>query len=237
MFLERDSKMAQKTAKNAIGSIKRTMIDKANTRLVLIVSIAAFAAVFSLVAAKTLWSQAAYQGRVISAKQAALTKLEANTKAMDQLKPSYDAFVGATTNAIGGNALGSGPKDGDNAKIILDALPSKYDFPALATNMETLVNDQSVQLTSISGTDDEVAQSGNVDSPNPQAVEMPFQLSVTTDYAKVQALVGAFEHSIRPIKIQTISLSGEQDKLTMNISAITYYQPAKSLKIRSEVVK
>lgn len=229
--------MARKSSQNAIGSMKRVMIDKANARLVIVVSVAAFAAVFSLVAAKTLWSQAAYQGRVITAKQAALTQLEANVKAMDQLKPSYDAFVGATTNVIGGNSLGSGPQDGDNAKIILDALPSKYDFPALATNMETLVNDQSVQLTSISGVDDEVAQSSNVDSPSPQPVEMPFQLSVTTDYAKVQALVGAFERSIRPIKIQTISIDGSQGKLTMSISAVTYYQPAKSLNIRSEVVK
>lgn len=229
--------MAGKQAKNAMGSMKRVMIDKANARLVAVVSIAAFAAVFSLVAAKTLWSQAAYQGRVITAKQAALTQLEANSKAMDQLKPSYDAFVGTSTNAIGGNSLGSGPKDGDNAKIILDALPSKYDFPALATNIETIVNDQSVQLTSISGVDDEIAQSSNVDSPNPQAVEMPFQLSVTADYTKVQSLVGALEHSIRPIKIQTMSIAGTQDKISMTISATTYYQPAKSLKIRSEVVK
>ena len=229
--------MSQKQTKSTMGSMKRVMIDKANARLVAVVSIAAFAAVFSLVAAKTLWGQATYQGRVITAKQNALTQLEANSKAMDQLKPSYDAFVGTTTNAIGGNSLGSGPKDGDNAKIVLDALPSKYDFPALATNIETLVNDQSVQLTSISGVDDEIAQSGNVDSPNPQAVEMPFQLSVSTDYAKVQALVNAFEHSIRPIKIQTISFAGTQDKITMTVSATTYYQPAKSLKIRTEPVK
>jgi hypothetical protein len=229
--------MAQKSTKNAMGSMKHVMIDKANARLVAIVSVAAFAAVFSLVAAKTLWSQAAYQGRVITAKQSALTRLEANSKAMDQLKPSYDAFIGTTTNTIGGNSIGSGPKDGDNAKIILDALPSKYDFPALTTNIETIVNDQSVQLISISGIDDEIAQSGNVDSPNPQAVEMPFQVSVSTDYTKIQALVGAFEHSIRPIKVQTISLSGTQDKIALSISATTYYQPAKSLKIRSEIVK
>lgn len=229
--------MAQRPTKNPMGSMKHVMIDKANARLVAIVSIAAFAAIFSLVAAKTLWSQAAYQGRVITAKQSALTKLEANTKAIDQLKTSYDAFVGTSTNAIGGNALGTGPKDGDNAKIILDALPSKYDFPALTTNIETLVNDQSVQLTSISGTDDEIAQSSNVNSPNPQPVEMPFQVTVTADYTKVQNLVNAFEHSIRPIKIQTLSLVGTQDKISMTISASTYYQPAKSLKIRTEVVK
>lgn len=229
--------MVQKTAKNTIGSVKRLMIDKTNTRLVVIVSIAAFAAVFSLVAAKTLWSQASYQARVITKKQESLTQLEANVKAMDQLKPSYDAFIGTSSNIIGGNSLGNGPKDGNNAKIILDALPSKYDFPALTTNLETLVNDQSVQLTSISGVDDEVAQSGNVDSPNPQAVDMPFQLSVSADYAKVQSLIGAFEHSIRPIKIQTISLSGTQDKITMTISAVSYYQPAKSLKVRTEVVQ
>lgn len=226
-----------KTAKTPRGSVKRVLIDKANTRLVVTVSIAIFAMVFSLVAAKTLWTQSSYQKRVIDAKNKAATQLQANVEAMDKLSTSYNAFVNTSTNIIGGNSLGSGPQDGNNAKIILDALPSKYDFPALTTNLETLLSDQQVVLVNISGVDDEIAQSGNTNSPNPSPVEMPFQLSATADYAKTQALIEAFERSIRPIKMTTLDISGTQDKLTTTISALTYYQPAKSLNIREEIVK
>ena len=226
-----------KTAKTPRGSVKCVLIDKANTRLVVTVSIAIFAMVFSLVAAKTLWTQSSYQKRVIDAKNKAATQLQANVEAMDKLSTSYNAFVNTSTNIIGGNSLGSGPQDGNNAKIILDALPSKYDFPALTTNLETLLSDQQVVLVNISGVDDEIAQSGNTNSPNPSPVEMPFQLSATADYAKTQALIEAFERSIRPIKMTTLDISGTQDKLTTTISALTYYQPAKSLNIREEIVK
>lgn len=214
-----------KTAKTPRGSVKRVLIDKANTRLVVTVSIAIFAMVFSLVAAKTLWTQSSYQKRVIDAKNKAATQLQANVEAMDKLSTSYNAFVNTSTNIIGGNSLGSGPQDGNNAKIILDALPSKYDFPALTTNLETLLSDQQVVLVNISGVDDEIAQSGNTNSPNPSPVEMPFQLSATADYAKTQALIEAFERSIRPIKMTTLDISGTQDKLTTTVSALTYYQP------------
>ncbi len=223
--------------KTGVGSIKRSLIDKSNTRIVVVVSLAVFSVVFSLIAAKTLWSQAAYLNRVIKEKNVTKNRLIDNLKVVKKLKPSYDTFVSSTTNIIAGNAFGIGPQDGDNAKIILDALPSKYDFPALATNLETLVQGQSVELSGITGTDDEVAQSSNVSSANPQPVEMPFQLTVSADYAKTQTLITAIERSIRPIKIQSIDITGNQAKLSTNITAITYYQPAKSLNITTTVVK
>lgn len=222
---------------SSVGSIKHALIDKSNTRIVVTISIAVFAVVFSLVSTKTLWSQATYQNRVISEKNKAKNQLKENLEVVKKFKPSYDTFVGATTNIIAGNAFGIGPQDGNNAKIILDALPSKYDFPALATNLETLVQSQGVALTALSGTDDEVSQAANISSPDPQPVEMPFEFSATGDYAKTQALVSAIERSVRPIKINSIDISGNQGSLTTSISAVTYYQPAKSLKIRTTVVK
>lgn len=226
-----------KAVKATRGSVKHVLIDKANTRLVVMVSIAVFTVIFSLIAVKTLWTQSSYQKRVIDAKNKAATQLQANVDAMKKLSTSYNAFVNTSTNIIGGNSLGTGPQDGNNAKIILDALPSKYDFPALTTNLETLLSDQQVTMINISGVDDEVAQSGNTNSPSPTPVEMPFQLTATADYTKTEALIEAFERSIRPIKITNLDVSGSQDKLTTTVSAVTYYQPAKSLNIREEIVK
>jgi len=137
---------------------------------------------------------------------------------------------------LGGNPIGTGEQDGDNAKLVLDALPSKYDFPALVTSLEKIFNGQGVQIESIGGTDDEIAQ-GSSSSSAPQPVPVPFQFSVTGDYNKIKKAIGALEKSIRPIQIQAMQLTGSEQKMTLTVTAQTYYQPEKNLNIRTEVVK
>lgn len=226
--------MGRKARGISTQSIKHLLIDQTNARIVLSVSVSVFVIVFSLVASKTIWSQAAYQNSLIAKKTAAKNQIESNLKIVKQLKPSYEAFVGATTNVIKGNALGSGPQDGDNAKITLDALPNRYNYPALITNLEKIVSDQGMQIGSIVGVDDAIAQSTNTQNPNPVAVEMPFQIGINGDYTKTQAFIGALERSIRPMRVQIIDISGSKDMLNTNITAVTYYQPSKSFGVRSE---
>ncbi len=218
-------------------STKRLQIDKANARIVAYVSVAAFILVFSLVATKTLIGQAAYQNHVIGAKKKAVAQLKSDIAATNQLKTAYQAFIGSSVNVLSGTSQGTGPKDGDNAKIILDALPSAYDFPGLTTSLETLLGQQNVKINTINGTDDEIAQSTNQTSVSPQPVAIPFTVSVEGNYQSVQNVIKAFENSIRPIQLQSLSLSGGKDKLTLNLTAQTYYQPAKSLNIKKAVVK
>lgn len=222
---------------NSIPSTKRLLIDQANARIVVYVSVAAFILVFSLVAVKTLVSQAAYQNRVIGAKRIAVAQLKTDITATVRLKASYNAFIGTPQNAIGGNPTGTGSQDGNNTKIVLDALPSSYDFPGLTTSLENLLNSQSIKIDSITGTDDEVAQGGNQTSAVPKPSAMPFSVSVEGDYQSMQNVVNVFEHSIRPIQVQTLNLTGSNGQLTMTVTAQTYYQPAKSLNINKEVVK
>ncbi|HEY4161092.1 MAG TPA: hypothetical protein VGM08_03460 [Candidatus Saccharimonadales bacterium] len=223
---------------DAAPSIKRLMIDKANARIVAYVSVAAFILVFSLVATKTLVSQAAYQNRIIGAKRKAVTQLHNDITATTALKSSYDAFTSQPQNAIGGNPDGTGPQDGDNAKIVLDALPSSYDFPGLTTSLDNLLSaQQGVAINSISGTDDEVAQSANESSSSPQPEPMPFSVSVSGNYASMQNVIGVFERSIRPIQLQTLQITGSNNALIMNVTAQTYYQPAKSLNINEKTVR
>jgi hypothetical protein len=223
-------------AKN-IALTKRALIDKANSTVVAVVGVAAFVLIFSLVATKTLASQAAYQNRIISAKRTAVKQLKSDIAATSQLKTSYGAFTSTTQNALGGNPSGTGAQDGNNAKVVLDALPSSYDFPALTTSLESLLGSQGVKIGSISGTDDEVAQSSNQTSVSPQPVPIPFQVSVSGNYGNIQNVVSAFDRSIRPMQLQTIDISGGQEALNLTVTAQTYYQPAKSLNINKKVVK
>jgi hypothetical protein len=216
---------------------KRALISKANSSMVIATTAAAFVLIFGLVAGKALISQMSYQNRVISAKKKALTQLRTDLDARDSLQASYNSFVAQDPNILGGSASGSGDKDGDNATLILDSLPSQYDFPALTTSLEKIITGQNLRILSITGTDQEATEGANQSSPNPQAVPMPFEISVNGSYQSVQSLTDVFQRSIRPFQIQTLELAGDEGSMNATISAQTFYQPGKTLNINEEVVK
>lgn len=219
-----------------VFSVKRLQIDKANTRIVVIISIAAVVTTFSLVASHALLSQRSYQARVIAEKEKAAAQLVINRQNIERLNDSYRAFIGTSQNIIGGDPNGIGGKNGDNAKIILDALPSKYDFPALTSSLEKLLDDRNFSVENISGTDDELTQAAQ-SSPNPAPVEIPFQLSVNSNYNSLKSLIEVLELSIRPMHITSLTFSGNNDATQLQINAKTYYQPAKSLDITTKDVR
>lgn len=218
-------------------SSKRLLIDKANSTMVGVIAGCVFVVMFSLVASKTLLSQRSYQARVIAKKEQARDTLKANVESVKQLVNSYQGFVSAPDNFLGGNPTGTGDKDGDNAKLVLDALPSKYDFPALITSIEKLLTDKNFKIDSITGTDDLITQQGQQASSNPQPVDMPFEFTVTGTYGSTQDLISSFEKSIRPFQLEKLSYTGTDAKLDLHMTAKTYYQPEKSLNIRTEEVK
>jgi Tfp pilus assembly protein PilO len=217
---------------------KRIAINKANAQMVGSVGVAAFVTVFCLVAVHALWGQNAYLSRVNSAKDKANKQLQANVTAASNLASSYKTFVGSNTNAIGGSATGTDQNDGDNAKIVLDALPSSYDFPALTASIEQILTSNNLKVATITGTDDEVAQAATTGSGDPQPVPMPFSFDVTdASYSQIQNLIQQLQSSIRPIQIDTITLSGSANNMKLTLNAHTYYQPGKTLNITKESVK
>ena len=216
---------------------KRMQLGKDQATTVGIIASAVFITVFSLVSCKGLLKQRAYQQLVIGKQEKANTQLEENINAVNKLVVSYTDFVGAPNNVIGGNPNGPGDKDGDNARIVLDALPSKYDFPALASSLEKILSDRKFKISGIAGTDDELTQSKNQTSTKPEVVEMPFSLNVTGSYQSIQDLVGVFEKSIRPFKVTTVDFSGGINDMTFNVKAKTYFQPEKIFDVKTELVK
>jgi|AntRauTorckE6833_2_1112554.scaffolds.fasta_scaffold00718_8 hypothetical protein len=232
-------------------SLKHVQIDKANSTMVLAVAIAGFVVVFAGFMLKELYTQRSFQNRVISSKETTKEQLEENVEAAKLLNTSYTGFVSTQENIIGGSAEGDGPNDGDNARIVLDALPSKYDFPALATSLEKLITDESLQIESITGTDDELSQLGISiddsassqqldDTPNTEArgpAEMPFGFEVRGDYDQVQSLIDVLERSIRPFHVQSMMISGEEGALTLDLDAKTYFQPERIFGLEYEAIR
>lgn len=222
---------------NSTPNQKRVQIDKANVQMITAIAIAVFVTMFSAVAIKSLLSRQAYQGKVIESREKARDQLEENIQAANQLTESYKQFVSNSPNIIAGNPAGTGDRDGDNAKIVLDALPSVYDYPALTASIEKLAVSEGLQMKGITGVDDEVNQHGQA-AGTPQAVEMPFTVEVNGAYQNLNNLILQFEKSIRPFKMSKFVFTGsENGTVDLTVEGKSFYQPAKNLDIKKEVVK
>lgn len=224
-------------ATNMRLSTKHLQISKANTMITATVAIASFITVACLVASRAMLQQRSYQAKVITEKELAVKTLADNIKAVDTLVTSYKEFIGRPTNVIEGATVGTGDRDGDNAKIVLDALPSKYDFPAIATSLEKILTQQNFTINDITGTDDEIAQ-GAKENTAPEVVEIPFAFSVEGAYDAMNVLIETLERSIRPINITTLEFTvGGDSKVQMNIEAKTFYQSEKQFNVSTKVVQ
>ena len=215
-------------------STKHVQIDKANAMVVGMVSFAAFIVTFSLFASKAMLAQRSYQSKVIAQKSLALKQLKANIQAVTPLTEAYQKFVGEQTNVIGGVPNGIGNQDGDNAKIILDALPSKYDFPAVTSSLDKLLASKDFRLTTIKGTDDEINQLTTKDNA---LIPIPFEVTLEGSYPGTKEAISLFERSIRPFQIDTLTLTAGDKNMTLDVLGKTYYQPEKSLKIQTKDVR
>lgn len=226
----------------AIGlSKKRLQIEKAQSKMVLAVAVSTIIVVFCLVSAKALLARTTYQNRVINARQAAIKQINQNINNANTLITQYnDVFEGSSpTNVIGGKndpSPSATPPDGNNGRIVLDALPLSYDFPALLTSVSKILANNSIGSPSIGGAD----LSSTLDSrpsANPQPTKIDLSISGNGSYHNAQTLIKDFERSIRPFDITKLSLSGSESSLVMSIGLSTYYQPAKSLMVNNKEIR
>ena len=216
---------------------KRALIDKANTNMMIVIAIASFVVTFSLIACKSLLSQSGYQMRVAKAKNTALKQLRTNNKNTTDLVKSYETFADSPVNLINGNPKGTGPIDGVNPSLVLDALPSKYDFPGLISSLEKVMQSGGYTINALGGNDDELAQQ-EASKGTPAPVEMPIPIGVSTNYLGTQKLLSTLEHSIRPFYVDQMTIvAGSNGELRLTVAAKTFYQPEKKMEIGEQVVK
>lgn len=218
-------------------SAKRVAVDKANTTVVIVVAVASFIIAFSLVASKSLLEQRSYQAKAESAQQTTLDLLRKNNEEAKKLTTSYQEFASSPENIIGGNAQGEGERDGDNPRLILDALPSKYDFPALLSSAEKVLKDKKFKIDAVEGDDDEVTQSANAVAVNPEAIEIPFSVTVISSATAVKKFAGIFESSIRPMQIKAMKYKYDKEEPKLTIDMVSYYQPTKNFNVSEEPIK
>lgn len=217
-------------------SMKHIQISKANAVMVGVISVGVFLVIFSVFSIRALVDQRTYQNRVLNGKETALRQLRSNLEAAQNLAGSYETFVNRPDNIINGVANGNSDRDGDNSKIILDALPSKYDFPGLISSLEKVLTDNNFNIVGVSGEDNEL-QEAETSTASPEPVGMPFTISVEGSYDSVQRLLLILERSIRPINIKQLDFSGGDDNIQLDITAKSYYLPSKRFEVLTREVK
>lgn len=214
-----------------VPKFKRSQMDKTQKRLIILVSLSVVVTIFCLVSAKALLDYASYHRRELSAKRAVIKQLEINITTASTLESQYQSFNDINPNFIGGKNTtdpNTSPPDGDNARLVLDALPSKYDFPALISSVSKILTNNSVASPGIAGSDLS-ATLLSTPSVSPSPLEIPLSINGLASYAGAQNLIRDLERSIRPFNITTLDFGGTNSNISISVGLTTYFQPAKVL--------
>jgi hypothetical protein len=223
-------------SKNPGGGLKkRQQIEKAARSMFIWVAVASIAVSVCVVTAQFLFQKWAYNNRVLDTKSRAAETLKSNISNAKQLRDSVGALVS-------NSALASVKTSADdpNTKSILDALPSRFDATAWATSLQqTVLSRSGVTVESIHVPGDQDDPSGDVkasaSATTPQ--EMKFDIAVSGSYDKIRNMLLDLERTIRPVKVTSVTLRGDDAAMSATVSGITYYQSSKSATIKQEVVK
>jgi hypothetical protein len=216
-------------------------VEKARSSLLFIVAAATVVTVFCLVSSKSLLSQGNYNRKVINERNKAVKQLRDNYAAAQQLQDHYNTVFenSGPINIIGGkndSSPNAVPPDGDNSRIVLDALPSSYDFPALVTSLTKILQANGISNPSVGGSD----AASSIDakpSASPQPVSIDVPISGTSTYANLQKLLADLQRSIRPYDITQMTVSGSPNNMTFSFTMNTYFQPGKTLELGTKVIK
>jgi hypothetical protein len=220
---------------------KALQMSKDQSRLLLIVVVTAFISGFCLMGVKSMLARSFYQGKVISARHKSAAQMTADIKSANTLVTQYrGVFIGDNSqNIIGGKNDSSPyatPPNGDNGRIVIDALPVSYDFPALLTSIQKMMNNDNLGSQSIGGTD-QSPTADNSPTGSPKPVNIDLTISAAGTYTSTEKFVKDLERSIRPFDITNLSLSGTESSLVVNLNVTTYYQTAKTVNITSKEIK
>jgi hypothetical protein len=219
----------------------KVKMDNEQKRTMLTIGIAIAVTIFCLTATKVLLTNGSYKRHVISARHQAIGQLKANLANSKALIDQYRIFESKDnpSNIIGGKNTSDQaalPPNGNNSRIVLDALPSSYDFPALVTSASKILTDSGMSSPTLGGSDQSDTVSTTT-AATTQPVTIPLTISGTGTYSSVQALIKDLERSIRPFDINRLQLQGTAASFSMAATMNTYYQPPKSLTITYQEVK
>lgn len=219
------------TDNKGVAIRKRQQIDSSKKTMFIFVASAAFLAGIALVVSIFLIQQIVFHSKIIIEKQSTISRLDKNLKTIDELKKNIRVLD--TNTAL--NSIKS--SDESNAlQTILDALPDNPNADAFGASLKNKFIDTTTGVT-IQSLSVSQAGSGGESSESAPANTVSFTMEVSGPADRLKELLTKFESSIRVIDLKALEIQRNEDKLSLVVRGVAYYEPAQTVQLENKVVK
>lgn len=226
--------------KDSAAVRKRTQIAQASRTMFIWIAIASVLVGAAVVVSIFLFQKITYNEKVLGAKKETVKILTNNLSVIEGLKTEIRALD--ANSAL----LSVKANEGDETlQVVLDALPSEANSLALGASLQNklLANVQgsfvldSLQVTPVSGVEALETNSAVLDaSAGAIDTTINFRFAVKGDQTALRQILENLERSIRTIAVTSASIEVQGSTLLLNIEGHAFYQPARVLELREEVV-
>ena len=227
--------------KNDAAIRKRTQIAQASRTMFIWIAVASALIGTAVVVSIFLVQKLAYNEKVLAVKQTTVSTLDHNLSVIDGLKTDVQALD--ANSAL----LSVKANENDQAlQVVLDALPAEANSLALGASLQNkllagIQGDytlKSLRVSPVTGietaTDATVVDAAATGVTNTQ---IDFSFSVKGDQSALRQILQNLERSIRTIVVTSLNLDTQSGGLTMTVEGHAFYQPAKTIELKDEVVK
>lgn len=237
--------MADKNSNNP--TTKRQQIDNTRQQMFIVTALAAGAIVLCVMVGWNLINRIIYQNKVNGELDKTSQIMQANVNSINSLIANIDNLK-ADKNLNLDNL-----KNGEESaiQVILDSLPTDDNRLILSASLKDKILDKSgAHIDSIAVTQNgdsttdsttTVAQS-NVTATSssstiyPTAQKIPFSTSFSGSESLIKQTLEVMENSIRPIHVESLSISINDTGDSASVNASTFYSPAVQYKLGSTTV-
>lgn len=230
------------TPGNNVAFRKRTQIAKTNKMMLLWIAGSSVIIGAAIVVAFYLGQKLIYNERILAEKQKTISTLQSNIAVAPKLQTAVRAL---DVNAA--LATSKAKPDDQTIQVILDALPSDANSPALGASLQNKLlagidglEVDSMQVDSVQGIESlsNNQQSDDQTASSDKAEEITFQFAVTGNQKALKQVLTKLERSIRTIDILSLRIEsrGPNDQ-SMAVRARAFYVPAVDIKLYDKVVK
>ena len=214
---------------------KKTILQKTGKNMFVWVTIASIACSVSIVFSIILIQRIFFINTLIDEKNKTLKTLSSNNDAIPKLQNSVRA-LNSNQELINAKARESD----DPVQVVLDALPTEPNYPALGASFQQVLLNNRPGIKILGLTVNQTATgsgSSNQSTKHPGLYEMPFSFSAQGNTASLINLLTYLEKSIRVVDTKTLSISSSGDEQLLSISGVAYYQPPKTIEVKTKEIK
>lgn len=193
-----------------------------NTLVVTMMLIAVVMLVVGFIVSRAIFKTISFNNRVISEKRQVESKLKTNVKNLGTIMGNYEVFE----------------ETGAGSDVVLKALPTEVDIPALLTRLEFMFNSSGVSFGgfSIEGAENVLA-GGETELSSETPLEATVTISISGPYANIKQALSNIENEIAPYKVKTLGISGNDREASAQITFVMNFLGAKSVDIEKVELK